>query len=267
VCVCAGGSVFFHPVFWCVALDMVVTVWCLLGMVLVCYRVVTWLGWWFCHPLFHPLGGCCGGVWWASVVGVGGLSIGRFLVSVGSLIAAASAVYADKSNPHFGSRYVSLHAVQSLASRLAAEHGVDIRQATQWDKGSERWVLLTCLSCHEGTPGADKPLQSAMPLVVDGNPQHLGASITYARRFALMTLLGLAPVDDPDDDDGESLRAAASAAAGGGALGPDSVLARIAAAESREALTALWHGTGEDVRSLGVVAAAFKARGEELRVK
>jgi hypothetical protein len=45
------------------------------------------------------------------------------------------------------------------------------------------------------------------PLVANGTPQQIGGAITYARRYALCAVTGLAP--DGDDDDGHSAQQAA----------------------------------------------------------
>lgn len=46
------------------------------------------------------------------------------------------------------------------------------------------------------------------PLPVTGSPQQIGSAITYARRYALTAILGIAPAED--DDDGQAAETAAA---------------------------------------------------------
>ena len=88
-----------------------------------------------------------------------------------------------------------------LGQGLAISQGVD-----SYDKG----VKVTTLLMHS----SGEHLSSTLSLPVSGStPQAYGSAITYARRYALSALLGVAP---EDDDDAE---AASSAVQRGSTLG------------------------------------------------
>lgn len=116
-------------------------------------------------------------------------------------------------NPHFKAKYADLHgALNSCRSALAAQ-GLVILQSTaladtdgarreeSTNKQGEvratetraREVVLVTRLCH--TSGqwieGEYPVRPARD-----DPQGMGGAITYARRYALMALVGLAPEDD-----------------------------------------------------------------------
>jgi len=73
-----------------------------------------------------------------------------------------------------------------LSQGLAISQGVD-----SYDKG----VKVTTLLMHS----SGEHLSSTLSLPVSGStPQAYGSAITYARRYALSALLGVAPEDDDD---------------------------------------------------------------------
>lgn len=98
-------------------------------------------------------------------------------------------------NPFFKSKYVPLEEVIGKILPLLNKHGFGLMQAVNQSNGTP--VLDTSLIYQYG---ATTPLlQSSMPLMLKSeDPQAQGSAITYARRYALMALLGL--VGDEDDD-------------------------------------------------------------------
>jgi hypothetical protein len=116
----------------------------------------------------------------------------------GALLAARSKfnpVLKNKENSHFKNRYADLQAVLDAADDALAEAGLVLVQTT--DVRHEGTVLLTRL--HHVGSGTE--IVSTYPLVAKdaGNPQALGGSLTYARRYQALAILGLAP----EDDDGQ----------------------------------------------------------------
>ena len=97
----------------------------------------------------------------------------------------------DASNPFFKSKYASLSnildAIQAplLASGLAF---------TQMPVGKNE--LCTILMHSESGEYFESTYQ--MPCKDESNPQALGSSITYARRYSLASILGL-NIDEDDD--------------------------------------------------------------------
>jgi hypothetical protein len=111
----------------------------------------------------------------------------------------APALQKDAINPHFKNSYLSLDSLMEAVRPILHKHGLVL---TQWpthlvtEAGIEP-ALRTAL-IHASS---DQMQQDTMPLVLDReNPQGQGSAITYARRYALMSILGL--VADEDDDDG-----------------------------------------------------------------
>lgn len=110
----------------------------------------------------------------------------------------------DSINPHFKSRYVDLQGVYDACRDALAANGLTTIQTIE--AGHSCPVLVTELAHISGENRKSfYPLQPAK----QNDPQALGACLTYARRYSLMALVGLAP----EDDDGEE-------ASGRGDTGP-----------------------------------------------
>jgi len=105
---------------------------------------------------------------------------------------AAPKVQKDAINPHFRSTYVTLNAALDAVLPLLTEQGVLLIQAPSNIEGQP---ALTTKLVHPES-GSEVEYTALMP--EDSNPQKLGSSITYFRRYALMSMLGL--VGDEDDD-------------------------------------------------------------------
>ena len=105
-----------------------------------------------------------------------------------------------KVNPHFKSKYVPLDAVLDAIAEPLRANGIAILQQT--DIQDARTVLLTRLVHESGEWIAGKyPVHP-----VKADPQGEGSALTYARRYALMALVGIAP----EDDDGNAAVKAAN---------------------------------------------------------
>ena len=105
----------------------------------------------------------------------------------------------DSDNPYFKSRYADLASVRDACLRALNAHGISV---TQWPRlvsvGDHEWMVEveTRLTHASGQWMADT---LALPLSkVDA--QGVGSCITYARRYALAAVAGVAP----EDDDGEA---------------------------------------------------------------
>lgn len=114
-----------------------------------------------------------------------------------ALIAAQSefpAIPRDGYNPHFKSRFSSLKAVQHATRPVLARHNLAL---TQWPSTVEgKPALTTWLAHSSGQFMADTTILS----LAKSDPQAQGSGITYLRRYAWSSILGL--VTDEDDDDG-----------------------------------------------------------------
>lgn len=107
--------------------------------------------------------------------------------------AEAETLQKDSINPHFKNSYIGLDSLVEKVLPLLNKHGIVVLQLPSIAEGSP--ALTTSLIHAE----SGQMLNSQMFLVLDrDNPQGQGSAITYARRYALMSILGL--VADTDDD-------------------------------------------------------------------
>lgn len=96
------------------------------------------------------------------------------------------------SNPYFKSKYAPLDAIVDATRPVLLKHGLAISQTPLYMEGSagvETTILHT--AGHSTTTTLLLPLK-------DQSPQGVGGAITYARRYALAAVLGLATEEDDD---------------------------------------------------------------------
>lgn len=99
----------------------------------------------------------------------------------------------DSENPHFGNRFASLKAVIESVVKPLAEHGIAIHQELiTTDRGMG---CITHLYHESGESRSYGPLE--IPFTKNDAQGYASAS-TYARRYALMSVVGV--VGDADDD-------------------------------------------------------------------
>lgn len=99
----------------------------------------------------------------------------------------------DSDNPHFRSRYASLQSVLEACKKPLNGAGIFFIQAPVALDCKDCLGLVTRLTHAESGQWLEATM--AMPLQkVD--PQGMGSAITYARRYSLMAILGIAAEDD-----------------------------------------------------------------------
>lgn len=140
------------------------------------------------------------------------------------------------TNPHFRSKYADLASVWDACREALTSNGLSIIQRSVGD--DPQLVQIETILCHES--GAEVSGTITMR-PVKADPQGIGSCITYARRYALAAMVGVAP----EDDDGH-------AASRGDA--PTSITAKQAA-QIKQGL----HDTESDVPAF--LAAVAKAGG------
>lgn len=101
----------------------------------------------------------------------------------------------NKVNPHFKSRYADLASCFDAVRKPLGANGLVITQTTEMRDNS--FVLVTTLAHASG-----QWLKSEYPLPTAGRPQELGSALTYARRYSLSAITGIA-ADEYDDDKGD----------------------------------------------------------------
>lgn len=99
----------------------------------------------------------------------------------------------NKKNPHYKSSYSSLSSVWSACRDALSSNGISVTQTVEvLETGSP--VLVTRLMHSSG-----QWIKGVMPLIVAKNDmQAMGSAISYARRFCLAAMVGVAPDDDDD---------------------------------------------------------------------
>jgi len=105
----------------------------------------------------------------------------------------------NRVNPHFKSKYADLAAVLSAARKPLSANGLAIVQ-TIGDG-----VLHTRLLHTSG-----QWIASEHPLPMAGRPQEIGSALTYARRYSLSALIGIAADEDDDATGAEKAHKAAN---------------------------------------------------------
>jgi len=106
--------------------------------------------------------------------------------------ASVSKVAKESNNPFFKSKYASLANILSTIQKPLSECGLAISQFPDGD-------ALTTIIVHSES-GEWMESSYVMPVVKQNDPQAMGSAITYARRYALGSILNL---NIDDDDDGE----------------------------------------------------------------
>jgi hypothetical protein len=104
----------------------------------------------------------------------------------------------NRVNPHFKNRYADLAAVFEAVRKPLADNSLAITQTTEMRDGA--FLLVTKLRHATG-----QWIASEYPLPLNAKPQELGSALTYARRYSLSALTGIAA---DEDDDGEATRKA-----------------------------------------------------------
>ena len=104
-------------------------------------------------------------------------------------------------NPHLKSDYSTLRDVQDAVYPALHEHGFSVIFGIVWDEAKTQAIGVECRLSF----GADGSISTICPIIVGNNMQQLGSAITYAKRYALIAITGVA-IDDGTDDDGQAAK-------------------------------------------------------------
>lgn len=100
----------------------------------------------------------------------------------------------DSANPFFKAHFLSLAGALDACREALTSNGLAIVQAV--DSSADKLVLHTTLLHASG-----EWIGSAYPInPIKSDPQGIGSATSYARRYSLMALVGIAA----EDDDGEA---------------------------------------------------------------
>jgi hypothetical protein len=126
-----------------------------------------------------------------TMVPANGMKTSEQISELAAALAAAQGMMENaimnRTNPHFKTKYADLAAVLNAARKPLSANGLAIVQ-TIGDG-----VLHTRLLHTSG-----QWIASEHPLPMSGKPQEIGSALTYARRYSLSALIGIAA--DEDDD-------------------------------------------------------------------
>jgi hypothetical protein len=114
-------------------------------------------------------------------------------------IGELSNVAKTASNPYFKSKYAPLDAIVEYTRPVLAKHGLAIQQQPLFMEGT---AGVETIIIHKS--GFETSSTLLLPLK-DQSPQGVGSAITYARRYALAAVLGLATEEDDDGNVGTGL--------------------------------------------------------------
>jgi hypothetical protein len=107
-------------------------------------------------------------------------------------------------------RYAPLSSGLDIVRKILGRHEIATIQSTAIDKDAGLLRLTTVLAHSSGEwISSEWPV---CPIAETASPQQMGAALTYARRYALFTLVGIAGEDDLDAPDCAPVLTASSAA-------------------------------------------------------
>lgn len=126
---------------------------------------------------------------------IGSESISKLTVALCNARAAFKPVAKDLADKFHGFRYASLSSVLDAVNDALVANNLTVFQTTRWELG-EMWLDTTL--CHE----SGEWVASVYPVFASNyfDSQKIGSALTYARRYALQAILGIAP----EDDDGQA---------------------------------------------------------------
>jgi ERF superfamily len=114
-----------------------------------------------------------------------------------SLIAIVRGIRPGEGERSF--RYAPLSSGLDIVRKTLGQHEIATLQTTAIDQAAGMVNLTTTLAHASGEwIASDWPV---CPIAETANPQRMGAALTYARRYALFTLVGIAGEDDLDAPD------------------------------------------------------------------
>jgi len=108
---------------------------------------------------------------------------------------AMSVAIKDSTNPHFRSKYADLSSVIDAVRPHLSANGICFVQEPTTEAGM---VVVETTLYHKSGQWISSKLSVACK---DLSPQPVGSATTYARRYTLMAICGIAPAED---DDGEA---------------------------------------------------------------
>lgn len=101
----------------------------------------------------------------------------------------------ESVNGHFRSKYADLASVIDAAKKPLADNGLAVIQTTDFDEVIGTYLVTTLAHTSGEWISGRYPLNP-----IKNDPQAMGSSVTYARRYCFSAITGIAA----DDDDGNA---------------------------------------------------------------
>lgn len=108
----------------------------------------------------------------------------------------------NKINPHFKSKYADLAGIRDATIPHLAKNGLSVAQGTELD--GERLLVVTRLMHKSG-----QWVESRFPIAIAA-PQAMGSAYTYAKRYSLSAMCGIAADEDDDANAAQDTKPAMS---------------------------------------------------------
>lgn len=130
------------------------------------------------------------------------------MLQLNELAAALAKAQADLQHPlkkrsagqgNFKYTYADLAAVIDAVKPVFSKHGLSFAQFPDVD-ADKKLLTLTTLILHSSGQYLESKLSMGLP---DTKPQSIGSVITYARRYSLSAVAGIAAEDDLDAGDAQ----------------------------------------------------------------
>jgi hypothetical protein len=155
----------------------------------------------------------------------------------------------DTKNNFYGSKYADLSSVRAAVRQPFADNGLSVAQFPRTVTGG---IEVETVLLHK----SGEFMSEVLFMPTKHEPHPIGSGISYARRYALMSVANLAA----DDDDGNAAQAAKPAAKPAPTPAPVeldpaevrrvAVAAKDAAEKGLDALNAFWRSLSQDERKL-----------------
>lgn len=164
----------------------------------------------------------------------------------------------DSTNPAFKSKYADLASVMAACLPALNRHGIAVIQPPV-DDDHGRYVKT--ILAHE----SGETLECRVPLIIGKNDmQGYGSAVTYARRYGLMSMAGIAP----EDDDGNAAVTAAPVRDERKTAIPsasETAAESLSNAATLDQLAAIWRDIPRSVQAEASVIRAKDARKTQLQ--
>jgi hypothetical protein len=119
-------------------------------------------------------------------------SIGKLAEALAKAQGAIEGAKKDSANPYFKSKYADLASVWDACRKALSDNALSVIQTTEAPEFPQTVIVDTRL-CHSSGEWVQGRI--VMKPVKD-DPQGIGSCLTYARRYALSAMVGIAPEDD-----------------------------------------------------------------------